>query len=140
MSVSEEIKGLYSELWMWRAFGLLILVLFITLEAFKWRDLAQHSTSVEVYQTLELEKKNEILKQLNKNWTGVRDVSMDIRKVNENIYECLRCHAHPQSLVSNWNLPRREDFQLDSSRMRSLFNSRDLGNMDNSGKEKEMKK
>jgi hypothetical protein len=103
MIVSQELKWLYKELWAWRAFGLLILILFSSFETLKWLDESNHFKVTESYQASALEKRDREISLLNKNWSGVEKVDSNIMKVNENIYGCLRCHAHPPALLKAWN-------------------------------------
>jgi hypothetical protein len=111
MSVPAELKWLYNELWAWRAFGLIILVLAAGIEFMKWRDLSRHAVSVDVYQAQSVEKDARELGMISKNWEGLRNLDADVRQVNDNIYGCLRCHAHPSSLTKSWSLPDRPEYK-----------------------------
>jgi len=101
MSVPEEFKWLYKELWAWRAFGLLILVLFLGIEIIKWRTLNTHDGKTEVFQTQSIEKFDRLRLMVDKNWSGLRDVDNSIQRVNENLYACLRCHAHSSAVMKD---------------------------------------
>jgi hypothetical protein len=106
MSAPEELKWLYKELWAWRAFGLLIVALFMGIEILKWKDLNRHSNDTQTFQAQSTEKFDRLRGMIDKNWIGLQNVDDDINQVNSNLYECLRCHAHSLSVTKKFE-PRK---------------------------------
>lgn len=94
--VPTELKWLYREIWMWRAAGILIVLLFSTIELLKWRQLVQHNNESIVFETKVAINQERMLGMLQRHWTEIKENSARIATVDEHLRECSACHSHPK--------------------------------------------
>lgn len=87
MIVSEETRWLYKEIWIWRAFGLIVMFVFITIEIAKWQTLNNHVIESTGYYAEANDDRETQKILIQRNWQVIQDL-------DRSVDGCIECHAH----------------------------------------------
>ena len=106
MNITDETKWLYKEIWIWRGFITLLLILFTMIEVAKWIELHQHNIVNQVGQESILQRQERIMVLVNRNRESNEAINGRLFNLDNHIYECLGCHAHPKKVLDKWDHER----------------------------------
>lgn len=102
--IPQELKWLYKEIWTWRAAGILIVIMFTTIEALKWAQLNKHEDRSIAFESAVTIKQDRIISMLDKHWAEIRDNGARISEVDEHLRQCSGCHSHPK--LEHYRFPK----------------------------------
>ena len=102
MSVPEEFKWLYKEIWIWRTLMIVLVIVLTVAITGQWIEVGHHEQSVERFQAKTDAFHERQIGILNKQWGVVQNNVRVTEEVRKDLQECAKCHFHPQSVMDKF--------------------------------------